>query len=152
MLSTKQREHASEPGGETVFEQMHEIMFLFRSLLQQRLREDGGEIPGMALKVLGFFARHPGRTQRELVQHSGRDKGQVARLVKDLTERGLLQRSDATAGRRRVLELTDSGLVLHRRLQRQRSQLANKLIAGLSAHELAQLNRLLGKLKAPLLA
>jgi DNA-binding MarR family transcriptional regulator len=129
-LSTRQSESAQEPGGESVFEQMHEIMFLFRSLLQQRLREDGGDIPGMAVKVLGFFARHPGCTQMELVQHSGRDKGQVARLVKDLTGRGLLARGDATPGRRRGLELTEQGLVMHRRLQRQRSQLANKLIAG----------------------
>lgn len=150
-MSTRQNENTPEPAGETVFEQMHEIMFLFRSLFQQRLREDGGDIPGMASKVLGFFARHPGRTQMDLVQHSGRDKGQVARLVKDLTERGLLQRGDATSGQRRGLHLTEQGVVMHRRLQRQRSQLANKLIAGLSTQELAQLNRLLAKLKAPLL-
>jgi DNA-binding MarR family transcriptional regulator len=109
-LSTKKIEPAPEVAGETVFEHMHEIMFLFRSQLQQHLREDGGEIPGMALKVLGFFARHPGCTQMELVQHSGRDKGQVARLVKDLTERGLLQRGDAAKGRRRGLQLTETGL------------------------------------------
>jgi DNA-binding MarR family transcriptional regulator len=150
-LSTRKIEHASELAGESVFEHMHEIMFLFRSQLQQHLREDGGDIPGMALKVLGFFARHPGCSQMELVQHSGRDKGQVARLVKDLTERGLLQRGDAAKGKRRVLQLTETGLGVHRRLQRQKSQLANKLIAGLSIQELAQLNKLLAKLKAPLL-
>jgi hypothetical protein len=33
-------------------------------------------------KVLGFFARHPGATQRDLAQHSGRDKAQLARLIK----------------------------------------------------------------------
>lgn len=150
-MSTRHTENAPEAAGEAVFEQMHEIMFLFRSLLLQRLREGGGEIPGMAMKVLGFFARHPGCTQMELVQHSGRDKGQVGRLVKDLTERGLLQRGDVSTGRRRGLKLTEQGQVMHRRLQRQWSQLANKLIAGLSAQEQAQLNRLLEKLKAPLL-
>jgi hypothetical protein len=31
-------------------------------------------------KVLGFFARHPGATQRDLAQHSGRDKAAVATL------------------------------------------------------------------------
>lgn len=150
-MSTKKIEPTSAVAGDAVFEHMHEIMFLFRSTLQQHLREDGGEIPGMALKVLGFFARHPGRTQMELVQHSGRDKGQVARLVKDLTERGLLQRGDATAGERRGLQLTENGLGVHRRLQRQKSQLANRLSGGLTAQELAQLNKLLIKLKAPLL-
>ena len=150
-MSTRHIENTPEPARETVFEQMHEIMFLFRSRLQLHLREDGGEIPGMALKVLGFFARHPGHTQMELVQHSGRDKGQVARLVKDLTERGLLQRGDAAARERRGLQLTESGLGVHRRLQRQKSQLANKLSGGLTTQELAQLNKLLMKLKAPLL-
>lgn len=150
-MSTKKTEAQADVAGEAVFEHMHEIMFLFRSMLQQHLREDGGEIPGMALKVLGFFARHPGRTQMELVQHSGRDKGQVARLVKDLTARGLLQRGDAAAGQRRGLQLTESGLGVHRRLQRQKSQLANQLSGGLTTQELAQLNKLLVKLKAPLL-
>ena len=58
---------------------------------------------------------------------------------------------DAAKGKRRVLQLTEAGLGVHRRLQRQKSQLANKLIAGLSTQELTQLNKLLAKLKTPLL-
>lgn len=149
-MSTESVENTSEATADAVFEQMHEIMFLFRSRLLQRLREDGGDIPGMALKVLGFFARQPGSTQMQLVQHSGRDKGQVARLVKDLTERGLLHAGDASAGPRRGLVLTERGKLMHRRLQRQRAQLANQLVCVLSPQEQAQLRRLLEKLKAPL--
>jgi DNA-binding MarR family transcriptional regulator len=149
-LSTKSVENAPEAAGDAVFEQMHEIMFLFRSQLSQLIREDGGDIPGMALKVLAFFARHPRSTQMQLVQHSGRDKGQVARLVKDLTERGLLHRGEATAGQRSGLALTEHGQLIYRRLQRQRAQLVNKLTSALSPQEQAQLRRLLEKLKAPL--
>jgi len=105
----------------------------------------------MALKVLSFFARHPGSTQMQLVQHSGRDKGHVARLVKDLTERGLLDRGEATAGQRRGLALTENGELIYRRLQRQRALLANKLTSVLSPQEQAQLRRLLEKLKATLM-
>ncbi len=150
-MSTKSAENAAEAAGDAVFEQMHEIMFLFRSQLSQRFRENGEDIPGMALKVLGFFARQPGSTQMQLVHHSGRDKGQVARLVKDLTDRGLLHREEATTGQRRGLALTEHGQLMHRRLQRQRAQLANKLTSVLSPQEQAQLRRLLEKLKAPLM-
>ncbi len=151
-MSTKRSDTVTDANGDAVFERIHEIMFLFRSLLQQTLRDEGEEVGGIAMKVLGFFARKPGATQIELVQHSGRDKGQVARLVKMLSERGLLQREASAAGRRSGLTLTEPGLVLHRRLQRQRAQLANKLAATLSAKERSRLNQLLERLKASLLA
>jgi DNA-binding MarR family transcriptional regulator len=104
----------------------------------------------MAWKVLAFYARHPGWTQMQLAEHSGRDKGQVARLVKQLCERGLLHRGDGTGGSR-GLALTEHGQVVYHRLQRQRAQLANKLTSALSPPEQMQLTRLLEKIKAPLM-
>jgi DNA-binding MarR family transcriptional regulator len=151
ILSTKSIESAPEAAGDAVFEQMHEILFLFRSQLSQRLNEAGEDIPGMAWKVLGFYARHPGWTQMQLVEHSGRDKGQVARLVKQLSERGLLHRGDSTGDKPRGLALTEHGQLVYRRLQRQRAQLANKLTSALSPQEQLQLRRLLEKIKAPLM-
>jgi DNA-binding MarR family transcriptional regulator len=47
-------------------------------------------------KVLGYFCRHPGNTQSDLAQHSGRDKAQLTRLIARLKEAGLLEaRADA---------------------------------------------------------
>ncbi len=86
----------------------------------------------------------------QLVEHSGRDKGQVARLVKQLSERGLLHRDASTGGKRRGLALTEQGQQMYQRLQRQRAQLANKLTSALSPAEQMQLRRLLEKIKAPL--
>jgi DNA-binding MarR family transcriptional regulator len=149
-VSTKS-ESIPEAAGGAVFEQMHEILFLFRSQLSQRLSKAGEDVPGMAWKVLGFYARHPGSTQTQLVEHSGRDKGQVARLVKQLAERGLLHRSDGTGGKPRGLALTEQGQLVYQRLQRQRAQLANKLTSALSPPEQIQLRRLLEKIKAPLM-
>jgi DNA-binding MarR family transcriptional regulator len=149
-MSTKSVESVPEATGDAVFEQMHEILFLFRSQLSQHLNKAGEDIPGMAWKVLGFYARHPGRTQMQLVEHSGRDKGQVARLVKQLSERGLLHRGDSTGGSR-GLALTEHGQLVYHRLQRQRAQLANKLTSALSPPEQMQLRRLLEKIKAPLM-
>lgn len=150
-MSTKSVEGAAEAAGDAVFEQMHEILFLFRSQLSQHLNKSGEDIPGMAWKVLGFYARHPGWTQMQLVEHSGRDKGQVARLVKQLCERGLLHRGDGTGGKRSGLALTEQGQHVYHRLQRHRAQLANKLTSALSPAEQMQLRRLLEKIKAPMM-
>jgi DNA-binding MarR family transcriptional regulator len=150
ILSTKSVESVPEAAGDAVFEQMHEILFLFRSQLSQRLNKAGEDIPGMAWKVLGFYARHPGWTQMQLVEHSGRDKGQVARLVKQLSERGLLQRGDST-GDSRGIALTEHGQRAYHRLQRQRARLASRLTSALSPSEQMQLRRLLEKIKAPLM-
>jgi DNA-binding MarR family transcriptional regulator len=149
-MSTQSVESEPEAAGDAVFEQMHEILFLFRSQLSQRLSKAGEDIPGMAWKVLGFYARHPGWTQMQLVEHSGRDKGQVARLVKQLSERGLLQRGDGTGGSRGIA-LTEQGRRVYNRLQRQRAQLAKKLTSALSPPEQMQLRRLLEKIKTPLM-
>jgi DNA-binding MarR family transcriptional regulator len=69
-------------------------------------------------KVLGFFARHPGATQRDLAQHSGRDKAQLARLIKSLRERGLLLAEEDGSDRRQVcLRLSDAGQAVQDTLQ-----------------------------------
>lgn len=149
-MSTQTPAPATAPGGDAVFEQIHEVMFLFRAHVKQALGADGGAgAAGMEMRVLGFFARRPGATQAQLVQHSGRDKGQVARLVKGVIERGLLQR-DPQAGPRGGLVLTPSGLVLQQRLHGARTRLADEFADALSAQERVQLLGLLKRLQGAL--
>lgn len=136
-------------GSEALFERLHELMFLFRSRLMQSLRDDPEGLAGMEVKVLRFFSHHPGATQSDLVQHSGRDKGQIARLVKTLIERGLLQPS-ATVQRRGALELTGAGLSLHQRLQRRRAEQADRIMSVLSSQERTQLDTILTRLQSAL--
>ena len=63
-----------------VLEALHAVMHAFRSRQHRQLRDSVQEVGPMEIRALRFFARHPGATQRELVAHSGRDKGQIARL------------------------------------------------------------------------
>jgi hypothetical protein len=65
-----------------VLECMHAIMHLYRSTQHRSLRDGPNDLAHMEVKALGFFARHPGATQSELVAHSGRDKAQVARQIR----------------------------------------------------------------------
>ena len=134
-----------------VLELVHSVMHVFRAR-QFRLAEAGGsELAFMEGKVLAFFARHPGATQRELVEHSGRDKGQIARLIGGLKERGLLvAHADAHDRRMARLELTEHGAAVHRALHLQRRRLAKSAVAGLSGEQRQQLVDLLLRVRANL--
>jgi DNA-binding MarR family transcriptional regulator len=105
----------------------------------------------MEAKVLGFFARHPGGTPSDLVAHSGRDKAQVARLIRGLRERGLLEAQADEADRRSTrLSLSEQGRVLYTTLHRNDGQLAEIALAGMSDGERSTLLDLLGRLRTNL--
>ncbi len=138
--------HAAE---EDVMDQLHALMHLFKSSMRVALGDSEEGVGPMEARALGFFARNPGSTQRDLVEHSGRDKAQIARLVKLLLERGLLQSTPDERDRRASrLNMTDAGREVQRRLQQHRKRVAARLVAGLSADEHAQLMALLRRLRA----
>ena len=134
-----------------VMESIHTVMHLFRAQQYRALRGGPHELTHMDSKVLGFFARHPGATQSDLAAHSGRDKGQLARLIGGLKERGLLQAQADEEDRRTVrLSLTPQGRASQQALQRQGRRVANTAVAGLSAEERAQLVALLRRVRSNL--
>ena len=132
-------------------EQLHGLMHAFRSHLREAGRSREQALAPMEAKALNFFARQPGSTAADLVAHSGRDKAQIARLIKPLLDAGLLAReADAADGRHIRLRATDAGRAMHRAMQQQRKRLSARLVEGLSAEELAQLNQLLARMRANL--
>lgn len=146
--------HKSSSREDDVLESIHAVMHLYRSQQYRVLRDGPHDITHMDSKVLGYFGRHPGATQSDLAQHSGRDKAQLARLIKGLRERGLLL-ADADEADRRNLRLTLSadGKALQHALQKQARQLSERAVAGFSAQERKTLSMLLlrvkGNLEAP---
>lgn len=140
--------HQEKPFGDEVLELVHAVMHQFRSQQFQVLRDGAHDLTHMESKVLGFFARRPGATQRELAQHSGRDKAQLARLIKGLRERGLLDGAANEDDRRNVcLQLTADGMAMQRLLHRQARQLEAQAVAGFSAADRAQLLTLLQRVQ-----
>ncbi len=137
--------------GEDVLEAVHAVMHLFRTQQYRVSRGGAPELTHMDGKVLGFFARQPGATQRQLAAHSGRDKGQLARLVAGLKDRGLLDARADDADRRNIrLTLTEDGRSVHLALQQQRRQLAQAAVAGMTADERRQIVALLDRVRANL--
>jgi DNA-binding MarR family transcriptional regulator len=151
MRESVDKVNRQDPAGDEVLELVHQVMHQFRSQLFQALRQGTHELTHMESKVLGFYARHPGATQSDLVQHTGRDKAQLARLIKGLRERRLLDAVPDEADRRNVrLTPTDEGLAIQRALQRQARQLEAQAVAGLAQEDKAQLLALLSRVHANL--
>lgn len=142
------RHSRQDPADDEVLERVHQVMHQFRSRLFQALRQGQHELTHMESKVLGFFARRPGATQSDLVQHTGRDKAQLARLIKGLRERGLLQGEADAADRRNVrLQPTAEGLAIQRALREQADALEKRAVEGLSEDEKARLIALLQRVQ-----
>ena len=155
----KEVDKVNQKGGEDPLEVMHAIVHLYRSQQMRGLRADreaetqsgSHELAHMEIKVLRFFGRHPGATQSDLVAHSGRDKAQVARLVKGLRDAGMLDATADEADRRSTrLTLSSAGQAVCEELRRQSGALGKKALAGLDTDEQARLMALLARVRANL--
>lgn len=147
------RSARQDPAGDEVLELVHAVMHQLRSQLFQTLRQGMHDITHMESKVLGYFVRHPDATQSDLVQHTGRDKAQLARLIKGLRERGLLDAvADAHDRRNVCLRATPAGLQIQAALQRQARELEAQAVAGMAPADKAQLLELLGRVRTNLAA
>jgi DNA-binding MarR family transcriptional regulator len=142
---------STDASGE-IFDLIHTIMHLFRSQQYRGLRGGKHEMTHMEGKLLGFFTRHPGATLSDLVAHSGRDKGQLARLVKSLKAGGLLNvQQNKKEDRRSVgLEATRSGHSVNETLHRQSTRLVKVAVHGLKGVERRQLLALLQRVRTNL--
>lgn len=138
---------------EDLLDLVHTVMHEYRSAQYRFLRDSHHDITHMDHKVLNFFAVHPGATQSDLAAHSGRDKAQLARLIKGLREQGLLDGKPDEADRRNIrLWLTHSGEEVHGALRQQAKRLSKKAIAGLSQTQQEQLATLLQTIRENLSA
>ncbi|MRW93543.1 MarR family transcriptional regulator [Duganella sp. FT80W] len=126
-------------------------MHLYRARQLRGLRDNAHELTHMEYKAMGFFHRHPGATQGDLVNHSGRDKAQLARLLKNLRDQGLLDASPDPADRRITrLALSTQGQQVFHSLNALGQQTSHAAVAGMSSEQLQQLQTLLQLIRANL--
>jgi DNA-binding MarR family transcriptional regulator len=115
-----------------IFEAMHELLHLFRARMREDLDTLGTELTPNEVRVLMFVGRHPGRTQKDLVDHSHMDKAQP----------------DARDRRVRCLRLSAQGQALFDRLRQSRQALAARLLKDWEPAAQQQLMQLLERAKA----
>ena len=128
---------------------MHQV----RSQQYQVLRDGAHDITHMESKVLGYFSHHPGATQSDLARDNGRDKAQLARLVKGLRDRGLLDARADDADRRNLrLTPTAQGTAVLGALRQASDRVAARAVAGLTDEEQGQLVVLLRRMRQNLAA
>jgi DNA-binding MarR family transcriptional regulator len=145
-INSKRGEAADE-----IAESVHALMHLYRARQYRKARDGQHELTPMEGRVLGFFGRHPGATQSDLVTHAARDKGQLARLISALRERGLLEvRLDETDRRVQRLYLTTAGTGVQAAVQRQRLRVARLAVADLDEDERSMLAELLRRVRTKL--
>ncbi len=136
---------------EQIFDAIHSVMHLYRARQLRGLRDNPHELTHMEYKALGFFHRHPGATQGDLVAHSGRDKAQLARLLKGLRDRHLLDgAADADDRRLTRLSLSPEGQHVFDSLNQLGQQAAGAAVTGMSADQLTQLHALLQQIRTNL--
>ncbi|MGN7919107.1 MarR family winged helix-turn-helix transcriptional regulator [Lysobacter sp. 22409] len=123
------------------------IMHQATARMQRSLREAELGLAAMEARTLRFVARHRGCTQNDIVRESGRDKAQIARIIKTLLERGHVERIDNEAGEKRQrLCLTASGAETHAEAEALRTVVAKDLLHDLNQTERKQLEGLLRRM------
>lgn len=129
------------------------FMTLFGSaqqVLKTRMQDQAEQGLGpLHLRALCLCLRNPGCTQQQVVQSMGRDKGQVARLIRELEGRHFLVRTPDERDRRVWrLVVTPEGEEKCQWFSAIEAQLATDLFGGLGAPACEQLEQLLNELRA----
>lgn len=153
MISSDDETDRSAAGSAAeIIESIHAFRRLFRAMQHRALRDGPHhDLTPMEGRVLRFLGRHSGATQSELVVHSVRDKGQMARLISALRDRALVEtRVDESDRRVHRLYLTPEGMEIDASVQRRRLVVARLAADGLDETERQTLLDLLGRLRANL--
>lgn len=136
-----------------LLELVHQIAHRLKRGTHEAIASDESGVSHMAARALRFFAHHPDTTATDLVKHSGRDKGQIARLITELVDRGLLERCEGADRRTHSLRVTAAGKATHRRVHHKGMAVATAMFAGFTSAERAQLadflRRIAGDNEAP---
>jgi DNA-binding MarR family transcriptional regulator len=116
-----------------------------QQLLKTRMQDDAEQGLGpLHLRALCLCQRNPGGSQQQLVQSLGRDKGQIARLIRELEERQLLTRTPDERDRRVwCLSVTAEGEEKCRWFSALEASLAHDLFGTLAAADRQQLDAVL---------
>lgn len=106
---------------------------------------------GMHVRCLHVIANTPACTANSLVKGMGKDKAQIARLIKDMIAKGWIEKHASREDRRsQILTLSDNGRELHNKISVIEEELESTVLQGLSDREVAEFLRIAEKMLANL--
>ena len=139
-MSTKKPSRTS-PADQAAVAALDAFIGLFEGLkdsMGTALRDAGDTLTPMAMRLLSHCLAHPGASQQTLVELSARDKGQVARLIKELDKQGMLVREDSPDDKRSYrLQVTPAGRAACERFRLHHAAIATQLFAGMAEPDVA---------------
>ncbi|QVM85293.1 MarR family winged helix-turn-helix transcriptional regulator [Novosphingobium decolorationis] len=102
-------------------------------------------------RLLRVIGQRPGVSQLELARRTQRDKAQIARAIKELDTRGLVERrAHPDDWRSQCLFLTQSASTAREKVEDQRREVAAIAFSSLDPAEQEQLMALLGRIETTL--
>lgn len=106
---------------------------------------------GMHVRCLHVIANAPDCTANYIVKNMGRDKAQIARLVKEMISKGWIEKQASREDKRsQILSLTASGRQLQQKISLLEQDLESTILNGLSAQDVKDFHRIAGKMLANL--
>jgi DNA-binding MarR family transcriptional regulator len=142
----KTRPHETAPTLAT-FQAFMTLFGSVRQVMKSRLQDSARALGPVHLRALSLCQANPGWTQQQLGQAMGRDKGQIARLIRDLEAQAWLTRTpDAQDGRVWRLGVSVAGARACARFLAIEAEVAADLLGGLPTQEREQLQRVLESL------
>ncbi|MBL4803125.1 MAG: MarR family transcriptional regulator [Emcibacter sp.] len=134
--------------GDIIAEEIHLLRRLFKTRQYRAYTGVLSDLVYMGGQLLDYIGRYPGATQSDLVVHFHRDKGQVAKLIRGLRERGMVETEVDKADRRSLrLHLTAKGYKTNADVQRERRKVVQLGLVGISDADQKQLVTLLRRVK-----
>lgn len=138
---------------EDVADLLGQIGRAFRGRLSRLPLEGGPPLTAPQRDVLAKIGRKPGRGPHEVAEASGRDRGQVTRVVNELAAMGLVTKARSQQDRRAVsLRLSQEGEAVFARMLAQRAALSAAMLAEVTQAEQAELKTSLRKIASALRA
>jgi len=102
---------------------------------------------GMHVRCLHVIANTPECTANYIVRSMGRDKAQIARLVKEMIGKGWIKKQASREDKRsQILSLTASGRQLQQKISLLEQDLESTILNGLSAQDVKDFHRIAGKM------
>ncbi len=135
-------------GDEPLGRMIGHTALLLKTELSREFRRQGLDITTEQWMVIIHLWDHEGQYQRELADHTLRDKPAITRIVDRLQKDGLvLRKTDESDRRIYKIYLTDKGRQLRNRLFEVACEFESRMLRGVKKDDIASLRRILSSIR-----